>query len=337
MPRDETTDHSPPAPSTAHPTTGLLSRRRAVLAGAGATALASLPSGPASATARDRARRRGTPLATYRWLGTAGWRVELGGQILLVDPYLTRFDTGLAAGSFDPRTPLRTDADATRTHTNGASTVLVTHTHWDHFSDVPFISREGGATVFGTETTCAAARACGVPEGRLASVKGGEVLELGSFVVGVVPSLHSRNARGAVLFPGTRSVISPTPVTIADLPEGDTLGYWLQDPSGHRTFVMGASDFVERELVGLAPDVAMVPVPSSGTTHAYVPRLLEALGRPRTIVPVHWDGFETPLVNPPRAMDGPTQDRLDRMVAAVRRVAPGSRVVMPRYLEPLDL
>ncbi|MFE2565387.1 hypothetical protein [Streptomyces mirabilis] len=41
---------------------------------------------------------------------------------------------------------------------------------------------------------------------------------------------------------------------------------------------MRASDFSERAVQGLRPDLAMVAVPSSTATHHYVPRLLRALG-----------------------------------------------------------
>ena len=83
-----------------------------------------------------------------RWLGTTGFHLEVGGASVLVDPYLSRFDTGLAADSFDPSTPLHVDDEAIDLALGGlpgpAATVLVTHTHWDHFNDVPaVVAREG--------------------------------------------------------------------------------------------------------------------------------------------------------------------------------------------------
>ena len=75
-----------------------------------------------------------------RWLGNAGWRLDLDGHTLLIDPYLTRFPTGLAAGAFDPDTPLRVDPAACRA-AGSPRTILVTHTHWDHFNDVPYLAQ----------------------------------------------------------------------------------------------------------------------------------------------------------------------------------------------------
>jgi L-ascorbate metabolism protein UlaG (beta-lactamase superfamily) len=98
-------------------------------------------------------------------------------------------------------------------------------------------------------------------------------------------------------------------------------------------FFMGASDFVERNLAGLAPDVAMIAVPATDVTPAYVPRLMAALDWPATVVPVHWDDFEVELRNPPTTT--PTdQDRLDLFLAAVRKAAPRTRILLPEYLTP---
>jgi hypothetical protein len=91
---------------------------------------------------------------------------------------------------------------------------------------------------------------------------------------------------------------------------------------------MGASDFSERAVQGLRPDLAMIAVPSSTATHRYVPRLLRALNHPRVTVPVHWDNFETPLSGSPER--DPAMD-LDTFVAQVEKVAPATRVVVPDY------
>ncbi|WP_129840801.1 MBL fold metallo-hydrolase [Streptomyces sp. RFCAC02] len=311
---------------------------RTVTAGTALAAGTAAASGAASAAvpAASRAARRhdGGGGAAFTWLGTAGWRVEAGEHVLLVDPYLSRYDTGMWTGGFRAGTGLTVAADTVDTHTAGARTVLVTHTHWDHFNDVPHIATTTGARVIGTLSTYNAARAMSVPTGQLSTVKGGEVLEFDAFSVEVVASLHSRNPSWSVLFPGVLTAPPAPPETVADLPEGDTLAFQVTVRGGPSVFFMGASDFVERNVAGLAPDVAMIAVQSSEATHDYVPRLLEALDRPATIVPVHWDNFEVPLVNPPRVPDADTRRRLTEFTDAVRRVAPRSRLLMPEYLTP---
>ncbi|SCL20542.1 L-ascorbate metabolism protein UlaG, beta-lactamase superfamily [Micromonospora rhizosphaerae] len=280
---------------------------------------------PVAATS---AGRRGA--VSFRWWGTSGWRIDIGDRTVLVDPYLSRLDTGLFRGAFNPATPLQVNTAVVDSYLDRAENVLVTHTHWDHFHDVPHIATKTGARVFGTLTAYHLGLAYGVPAGQLSPVKGGEVLDFGDYTVEVVSSLHSRNGAYSVALPGVRVSQPPRPATIADLPEGDTLAYQIRVADGPAVFFMGASDFVERNLAGLAPDVAMVASAATTSTADYVPRLLAALDYPKVVVPVHWDNFETPLTNPPVVAPA-DRKRLDDLIAAVRRVSPRTRVIVPEY------
>ncbi|MFC9331493.1 MBL fold metallo-hydrolase [Kitasatospora sp. NPDC057015] len=287
--------------------------------------------GPQAASAEE----GGAAGTAFRWLGTAGWRIDHGDRTVLFDPYLTRFGTGLFqdGGRFDPATPLVTDPLLVDPHIGAPELVLVSHSHWDHINDVPHIATGTGATVVGTETSYHLLRALGVPASQLVVVKGGEVFDFGGgLTVEVVSSRHSRNEQRRYLAPGTVNALPPrAPATVGDLPEGDTLAFQVGFEGGPTAFLMGASDFAEREVAGLRPDLAMVAVPTSTATHRYVPRLMRALGCPRTVVPVHWDVFESPLVNPVRP--DPHAD-LAAFTEQVRQASPGTRVVVPDYLTP---
>lgn len=272
-----------------------------------------------------------------KWLGTAGWQVTAGETSVLVDPYLSRFPTGLAAGRFDPTTPLQVDEQAVLDGVGAApQLVLVTHTHWDHAADVPHIARRWDCRVVGTMTTARVAEAMDVPPSQLLVVKGGEQLDFGDVIVRVVPSLHSRSGTGGLLFAGTRTEVPRRPQTISDLPEGDTLSFVVSRPHGPRVYFAGASDVDDQVLTGLDVDVAAVPVPANDMIDAYVPRLLEALGRPRLVLPVHWDDFESAPTHPPTvSADG--RARLEAMIREVKRASPQSTVVVPDYRTAIDV
>ncbi|MFC5291129.1 MBL fold metallo-hydrolase [Actinokineospora guangxiensis] len=303
----------------------------ATAAGVAVTALPATAAAHGGSTGGSTGGRTGG--AVFRWLGCAGWRVDIGATTVLVDPFLSRFSTGLFSPPFNPATPLTVDEERIADLPGDPASILVTHTHWDHFADVPHLAAASGARVFGTLTTYHVGQAFGLPEAQLSPVKGGEVLDFGDHTVEVVAALHSRNAGYSMAFPGVRHAVPPRPATIADLPEGDTLAYLLRVRGGPSVFFMGASDFVERDLAGLAPDVAMVAVPSTDATADYAPRLLAALDHPRTVVPVHWDDFETELRNPPPVVPR-DRERLDAFVRAVRAASPRTRVLLPEYLTP---
>ncbi|MEU0550591.1 MBL fold metallo-hydrolase [Micromonospora sp. NPDC005979] len=315
-----------------------LDRRRFLRDAAATTALVSAGGLAASTTPAQAAPPAAAPTPTtrakgaisFRWWGTAGWRIDIADRTILVDPFLSRIDTGLFAGAFKTETPLTVRTDVIDQRVEKATTVLVTHTHWDHYMDVPYIAGRTGARVFGTLTAYHLGLAYGVPSAQLSAVKGGEVLDFGDHTVEVVGSLHSRNASYSVAFPGVRVSQPARPATIADLPEGDTLGYLLRVAGGPSVYFTGASDVAERNLSGLTPDVAMVAMQSATTTADYLPRLLAGLDYPKVVVPVHWDNFETPLRNPPVVAPA-DRARLDDMIAAVRRISPRSRVLVPEY------
>ncbi|WP_406118901.1 MBL fold metallo-hydrolase [Streptomyces anulatus] len=305
--------------------------RRAVLRGAAVGAAAPLLAATVDATAT--AAQRGAPAAgsaSFRWLGTSGWRIDVGGRTVLFDPYITRFRTGLFDGGLEPGTKLRSDPGLVREHVGRPEIVLVSHAHWDHIADVPHIAKSTGARVVGTETTFHLLVAFGVDPGQISVVKGGEVLDFDGITVQVVPSLHSRNKRHSYFAPGTLNAPpAAAPRTISDLPEGDTLAFQVTAGNdGPSAFLMGASDFSEQAVQGLRPDLAMVAVPAGNAVFRYTSRLLRALDRPGVVVPVHWDNFEEPLSEPPRR--DPVMD-LDGFLAQVHKESPTSRIVVPDY------
>jgi len=69
------------------------------------------------------------------WLGHSGFRIEIAGEVLLVDPWLTG----------NPMFPEDRRADAVA----GATHILLSHGHGDHGGDVPTLSRELGIPVAG--------------------------------------------------------------------------------------------------------------------------------------------------------------------------------------------
>ncbi|GAA4618886.1 MBL fold metallo-hydrolase [Actinoallomurus liliacearum] len=313
--------------------------RRVFLRGAGGATVASVaaasvfaPSTTGQAQAAPRARKKSTA-ATFRWFGTAGWRIDIGARTLLIDPYLSRYSTGMFDGKFNPATELTVDTETIDENVGKPETILVTHSHWDHFNDVPYIAQKTGARALGTMTTYNLALACDVPSSQLSQVKGGEVLDFGAYTVEVVASLHSRNASYSVAFPGVRLSRPEKPKTVGDLPEGDTLNFQVTLKDGPSVFFMGASDFVERNVTGLSPDIAMIAMQASGSTYDYAERVITALNRPSVIVPVHWDDFEVELDNPPKP-DPSTKPHMDDFIATVQKISPRTKVVVPEYLTP---
>jgi L-ascorbate metabolism protein UlaG (beta-lactamase superfamily) len=282
------------------------------------------------------------------YLGTAGWEITDGKTVILVDPYLSRFKMKTPNDDISPddHRPFLGDDDVIvpdeaviNAHIKRADFILITHTHLDHVIDMPYIARRTGAIVIGTESTANFAHLNGVPSDQIVEVKGGEDLEFGVFSVRVIPSLHGilRRAPNVARDPGPPSsaVFPPDarlPLRRRDVSiEGRTLAYLVR-LAGKQVLVFGSMNYIEREVEGLRPDVALIgAMPERREVYNYVPRLLHALGYPSLVLPTHWDRFNVPF----STSQTPATQRLQSFVIEVKAASPGTRVIVPEYFQPI--
>jgi L-ascorbate metabolism protein UlaG (beta-lactamase superfamily) len=282
-----------------------------------------------------------------KYLGTAGWEISDGTTVILIDPYLSRIngpappgggtghsidgDTRRAYGWHDFASP---DIEAIDSHIQRADFVLVTHTHYDHILDVPHIALKTRASVVGTESSENVMRAYSVPEEQLLTVRGGEDYDFGSFSLKVIPSIHSPLDHKHYF----SSAIAPSgmkaPLTLEQIhPEGGTLAYLIRF-HGHQILAFGGMNYIEREIAGLNPDVALVGAGNSRKeVYDYCGRLMRALGYPAIVVPTHWDNFLVPY----GASQQPALDALKSFTREIAAASPKIRVIVPKYFEPIVL
>ena len=274
--------------------------------------------------------------------GAAGWSITDGHTVVLLDPYLSRLRfRGRAYGPAEaPTVPGDTrpiigmeDIPASDTitidaHVGETHFVLLSHSHFNHSMDMPYIARRTGATVIGTESTATVARAGGVPEEQILTVRGGEDYEFEAMSLRVIPSLHSALS-GKHYFQSGTIAMSQAPLRLRDYLEGGTLAYLIR-LAGRQVLLFGSMNYLERELEGLRPDAVLVAAARPRREiHRYTERLLRVLGWPPVVVATHWDDQGLPF--------GAPQDEALREAAffvhEVKTVAPKSRVLVPRHFE----
>ena len=112
------------------------------------------------------------------WLGHGSFRIEIAGEVLLIDPWLTG----------NPSLP----EDQHDAATAGATHILVTHGHFDHIADTPALSQKLDVPVSGPYELANILFSQGCKEGH-AFGKGGTI-EIGAVSVTMVPASHSSSA-----------------------------------------------------------------------------------------------------------------------------------------------
>jgi L-ascorbate metabolism protein UlaG (beta-lactamase superfamily) len=294
--------------------------------------------------AQNQPRTGNSAPVTLKYLGAAGWEISDGTTTILIDPYLSRIngpappgghsmpgDTRRAYGWNDIASP---DVAAIDEHIKRADFLLITHTHYDHVLDVPYIALKTHAVVIGTESTENVMRAYSVPEEQLITVRGGEDYQFGTFSLKVIPSIHSPLSHKRYFSSDTAPAGMKAPLTLEQIhPEGGTLAYLIRF-AGHQILVFGGMNYIEREIVGLEPDVAIVGAGASRKEiYDYSGRLMRDLHYPALVLPTHWDNFLAPY----SASQQTNLDALQSFIQEIVAASPKTQVIVPKYFEVIPL
>lgn len=278
---------------------------------------------------------------TLTYLGAAGWIIDDGQVVVLVDPWITRVAYGGGAKHPDDPRPSYAATDVAPVDTalvdsliTRADFILVHHTHFDHMGDVPYIALKTGAKVIGTETAMQILRAYGVPEAQLYPVRGGEDYQFDRFSVRVVPSIHSALNERHYLDSRRydRSTRLERPLRINQFIEGGSLSFYARFAQ-HEVLTMGSMNFVEREFDGLRPDILLAGINGSRLgLYRYDERLMQVTGHPPVVIPTHWDNFSLPYGYSQQAN---IERNLIPFREGMKTIAPQSRVILPVHLQTI--
>lgn len=282
----------------------------------------------------------------FTHFGAAGWSITDGETVILLDPYLSRIrfqgrrygPTDATEIPNDSRPVVKMnevpsiDTDTIDAHVPRADYVLLSHSHFNHCMDVPYIATRTGATVIGTESTANIALNGGVPDDQIHAVRGGEDYAFETFSLRVIPSLHS--ALSCKLYRDFGTVPpSSEPLSLDEYVEGGTLAYLLR-LGGREILLFGSMNYIEREVEGLRPDVAFIAAaPPRLEIHDYTARLLGCLGCPGLVVATHWDDQGLPFGAPQDSALKHTR----LFIEEVEAVSPRSRVVVPLHFQTITL
>ena len=259
-----------------------------------------------------------------KWLGTAGWEIQIEQTTILIDPFLTR-------GTANPTAEWKTDEEAVLKAIKRADFIFAGHSHADHIADVPFIAKKFGAKVIGSQTTTNIALTGGVDKSQLITIRGGEKLDFKDFSVQVIESVHGALVRGGTRRrPKFEEITKPWsgPIMGNAFVEGGSYLY-LFIFGNHRLLHQSTGGFIKDNLAGLKADTALL-YPMERDDLSEMLKLLQ----PKTVFVHHFDRQRLPFSDGlPEQVLGGTR-RFARDVAAIDK---NIKVVIPKYFETYTL
>ena len=196
------------------------------------------------------------------YLGHSTFRfTTAGGEQILIDPFLTD----------NPQTP----DDLKRV--GDLDTILITHGHFDHFSDVLPVQGQTGATTVSNFEIFAYLQRQGI-ENAMPIQKGGTI-EVGGIKVTATNAFHSSSIAlddGSLIY------------------GGEPLGYVIEFESGFRLYHAGDTGiFGDMQLIGelYRPDLALLPIGDQVVMSPYEAAHAARLLGVRHVVPIHYGTF----------------------------------------------
>jgi L-ascorbate metabolism protein UlaG (beta-lactamase superfamily) len=196
------------------------------------------------------------------YLGHSTFRfVTAGDEQIIIDPFLTD----------NPQTP-----DELK-RVGELDTILITHGHFDHFSDVmPLVGQTGAGTVSNFEIFAYLQRE-GVEDAT--PVQKGGTTQIGGIKVTATNAFHSSSIAlddGSLIY------------------GGEPLGYVIEFESGFKLYHAGdTAVFGDMQLIGelYRPDLALLPIGNQVVMSPYEAAHATRLLGVRHVVPIHYGTF----------------------------------------------
>ncbi len=253
--------------------------------------------------------------ASLTWLGVAGLVFDTGTEVLAIDPFLTRPKLSTASrGGLEP------DLLKIRTAVPRCDYIFISHAHHDHLMDVPTVMEYTRAQVYAPPNACKLLVAMGVEQDRVHPVLPNVNIQLGSMKIGVLPGSH---------------IWLPLPV-FGDLP--DTLHH----PPHILEYKMDMALSFLIDLQGIK--LAFAPSQSVEAdiifSYPYRQKMQTQNLRanpPKIIVPIHWDNLFQPLMEANQNPHWIELQLLNRFKRRIRRVIPGTEILILNRFEKYSL
>jgi L-ascorbate metabolism protein UlaG (beta-lactamase superfamily) len=211
------------------------------------------------------------------WLGQAAFRITTpGGKVIVIDPWLRT----------NPKTP---PAFKELTALGKVDLILVTHAHFDHFTDAPDLAKLNDAPMYTGAGLGNTVVTLGILPPKLAPRfgKGGTVMPFGPNGVKITAT-HAEHSS---------ELVWKNPATGKDETHfgGEPVGYVIEMENGFRIYHVGDSGpFGDMALIGelYKPDLVLMPIGRHfGLGPEDAALMTNRYLKPRFVIPMHYGTY----------------------------------------------
>lgn len=176
--------------------------------------------------------------------------------------------------------------------------IFVSHSHHDHVLDMPYFAKKCECDIYGSSSTANIALGNGVPIEKIHSYDESMTFNVCDFNITIIPSIHSKahwynNDLGETI---NEPLSLPAPKKA--FKEGGSVDFLIKH--GDKTYLIRPSyNYLENQLNNISADVLFLGVGglASDSVERHDAFFKETIDKvnPKTVIPVHWDNFFSPL------------------------------------------
>lgn len=188
---------------------------------------------------------------------------------------------------------------------NRLKAIFISHSHYDHVMDAPYIAKTTGAALYGSITTKNIALGENVNNSQIVVFENYQVYQIGDFKITVIPTLHSKPR----IFNDDlgEEIKEPlkNPKKLKNFKEGGSYDFYIEN-KGKTYLIHPSGNYIKNRLKDYKADVVFLAI--AGLMKMEIKNRIEFFDETinitdaKLVILMHWDNFFKPLEKATKTM-----------------------------------